>query len=170
MKKWIIGGVVVVALITFIVLAISLVSGLTKKPKEITINILNAIESNEPSQIKNLYAPSKLNEINNIDNSINQLNNYFTGDIIKHRVLKTNMKSHTNTSGSVTYISATFLVTTSTEDYHFYYVFYSKHFGGSNYEGLWSLSIVKQKEDTSFNKEYIGDGADIVGLFIGKRA
>lgn len=133
-----------------------------------TLEIINNLESGNKEEIKNLFAKTKIAEIADFDNSIERLIDYYDGSYQSEKSYPNGKFRDKHGDFSTTWFIPSIDVITSTETYRLTYYYCSEYTTDKDSIGIWSLYIIKMKDDTTPEYAYGGDGLWTPGINIGK--
>lgn len=133
------------------------------------MEIIHKLENSDKEGIKKLFAKSKIKDIDNFDESVDELLDYYDGKYIskfRHSPGKFRDKEG---KFSMTYFLPSFDVTTTVDTYRIAFYFCTEYTTDKNSVGIWSLYIIKAENDNDpLEVTYRGDGLWTPGINIGK--
>lgn len=138
--------------------------GASKKKME---QLLTSIKNEDRAEIKSLFAPDKIADIEDFDSDIEALLTYYDGDLESFKgVSGTNdYKDH----GLITkHYNMSYDVTTTQTVYRFAIIWYVEDTGNTDNVGIWSLNVIKFYDDPNQNISYGGDGSWSNGIHLGE--
>ena len=130
--------------------------------------VLNALVKENAEMLKLLFSQETLNTEKEFDNSVEQLFNYFDGEIKSYEDWGGPYVSTVKDDGDVIQImKSTYDLKTSTCDYRICITYVYKDSTNTNNIGIKSLYIIKAEDDLNLQYAYWGDGIDAPGIHIG---
>lgn len=135
--------------------------------------IIEAIQNQNSTALKSLFSDKVLKEAQNMDETINELFDYFQGEMLSYNDWGgAGVDSGMNDDGSGRYwkrLNSTYDVETSQGKYRFAMEFISMDTADADNGGIRSLYIIKLEDDTDPQFAYRGDGKDTPGININKK-
>ena len=129
--------------------------------------LLTSVKNGDKAEIKSLFAPNKIADIEDFDGDIDDLLAYYDGKFETFKgVSDTNdYKDH----GLVTkHYNMSYDVTTAQTVYRFAVIWYVEDTGDKNNVGIWSLNVIKFADDHNQSMAYGGDGSWSNGIHLGE--
>lgn len=123
-------------------------------------SLIECIEQKDGEGVKTLFAPNKLAEIDDFDESIQELFDYYEGEFVSHPN-STPGTMYDNDYGTVKeYFLIRNEVYTTTDTYYFTILWYIRDDTDKGNEGIWSLDVMKSEDSPDDNDTYcyIGSG------------
>ena len=134
--------------------------------------IIEAIQNQDSTSLKSLFSDKALKEAQNMDETINELFNYFQGKMISYNDWGgPGVNAGMNDDGTGRYwkkLNSTYDVKTSKDEYRFAMEFISMDTADADNVGIRSLYVIRLENDTDSQFAYRGDGKDTPGININK--
>jgi hypothetical protein len=127
--------------------------------------LVSDIQNEDRAAIKALFASNKLAEIDNFDESIDELLAYFEGDYVS-------CKGGIGTFGGrihgivQKYYKMTYDITTTESVYGIALLWYMTDTADVGNVGIWSLYILNKEDDLEQQSSYVGDGNWSPGIHV----
>lgn len=130
--------------------------------------ILKALESEDPAALKSLFSPNAIEQAQSFDGCVQALFEYCqgTGAFYADDGPATTEKSQDD-GVERKVIDKSYDVSTSTDTYRFAISFVVTDDGDKDNIGIWSLYVIKMKDDLDPDDAYWGDGKNTPGIHIG---
>ncbi len=130
--------------------------------------VLDSIENNDNESLKKLFSKKAITQLNDIDQSIYSLFDYFQGDFVSY-------DDWAGSGGETTWdngykqeiIYSSFDVKTSTNEYRFAFKIVTVDTADKDNVGIHSLYIIKMEDDIDPELGYVGDNKYTAGIHIG---
>ncbi len=136
--------------------------------EEKTQEIIKNLETSNKEGIKNLFAKTKIKNISNFDYSIDNLLDYYNGTFQSKKNYSHGKFRDKNGEFSTTWFLPSTDVTTSVETYRIAFYYCTEYTTDKDSVGIWSMYIIKKKDDITPEYAYGGDGLWTPGINIGK--
>lgn len=131
--------------------------------------ILKAIEEKNETALIDLFAPNSIKSLENFNESINSLFDYYEGNKISYKQMDAVVKESPSYAPNDEQIDVTFDIKTDKQSYRI--AFRTIEFIGNKHTkdnyGIRSLYIIKAEDDTDLSVPYWGDGQFTPGIHIG---
>lgn len=132
------------------------------------VNLLKCLQKEDRSAIKSLFAPNKIADIEDFDEDIDDLLNYYNGKYLSYGSGGIGAFKDSNYGDIVKYYDMSYDVTTTEDIYRFHLIWYIQDTTDADNVGIWSLSIIRFDDDPDPESSYRGDGSWTSGINIGK--
>lgn len=139
-----------------------------EKIEDLTMELIGYLDSNDKEGIKGLFAKGKINDIENFDESIDELFEYYDGTYENKYSGATETNKDKDGKFINEWIIKPYDVTTSKDIYRIVYYYCSEYSTNKEYVGIWSLYIILRSDDLNSSYTYWGDGLWTPGINIGK--
>jgi hypothetical protein len=141
----------------------------SSKSKQYMKSLISKLESEDVEGVKALFAPNKIADIPDFDETVQALIDYYNGSFVSMTGTAGEGSSLDKTSGiDRKWYDMSYDVTTTTEVFRISTEWYIKAVENKEDVGIWSLSIIKYNDDPAKQKTYWGDGTSFYGIQIGK--
>ncbi|HHX68920.1 MAG TPA: DUF5104 domain-containing protein [Gallicola sp.] len=130
--------------------------------------LIQHLEENNTDGIRNLFAKTKINDIEDFDASIEQLIEFYDGVYETKKNGAPGKFRDKDGDFSTTWFLPSTDVTTSVDTYRIAFYYCTEYTTDKDSIGIWSLYIIKKSEDTTPKYSYGGDGLWTPGINIGK--
>lgn len=144
-----------------------------KVANEVFEKVIEAIQNQDSTTLKSLFSDKALKEAQNVDESIDELFEYFQGEMLSYNDWGgPGVESGKNDDGTGRYwkrLNSTYDVKTSQDEYRFAMEYISKDTADADNVGIRSLYVIKLEDDTDPQFAYRGDGKDTPGININKK-
>ena len=132
--------------------------------------IIESIQNQDSTALKSLFSDKALKEAQNIDETINELFDYYQGEMLSYDDWAGPITSaKKNYSHYLKRLDATYDVETSQDKYRFAMIYISTDTEDPDNVGVLSLYIIKLEDDTDPQYSYRGDDKDTPGININKK-
>lgn len=128
--------------------------------------LTSAIANKESLNVKNLFSVGQISEIENFDNDIKLLEQYFTGSVTNIKKSALSAENGLDGDWKEKYISASYEVKTTDDDYRLALKLCAIDTKYKENIGIWSLYVIKESKITYPEYAYWGDGKDKPGINI----
>ncbi len=119
--------------------------------------------------IKSLFAKSKIADLTNFDESIEELFQYYNGKFVSITRYSTGVEKDKHSGNERKWYNMSYDITTSVEIYRMAFIWCVKDTSDDNNVGIESYYILKADDDPNYPQySYGGDGAWTSGINIGK--
>lgn len=137
--------------------------------EEKIVELINAIETENKETLKKLFAKSKIENIDDFDESMNNLLDYYKGSFISKFNQPHGKFRDKDGNFSTTYFLPSCDITTTVGVYRLAFYLCTEYTTDKNSLGIWSLYIIKMEDfNDSPEVAYRGDGLWSLGINIGK--
>lgn len=131
-------------------------------------NLISLLENDDKEGLKGLFAESKIENISDFNNSLDELLDYYDGVLTSKSHGGKGTDKDKNDNYQATWYNLSYKITTSTEDYRMA-IYWCTEYSTNNKElGIWSLYIIKENDYLTPDYTYRGDGLWTPGINIGK--
>ncbi len=131
-------------------------------------NLIQNLEENNKDGIKELFAKTKIDNIDNFDETIDQLLEYYDGTYESKKNGSHGKFRDKDGNFSTTWFLPSTDVETSVDTYRIAFYYCTEYTTDEDSIGIWSLYIIKMSEDSTPDNSYGGDGLWTPGIHIGK--
>jgi hypothetical protein len=128
--------------------------------------LISAIQNEDRAAIKALFASNKIADIENFDESIDELLAYYEGDYVSSYSGGLETRDSKNNGHVFKYYSMSYDVTTTVSVYRIALLWYVTDTANVGNVGIWSLYILNKEDDTNQEYSYWGDGTRSPGIHI----
>lgn len=130
--------------------------------------LLVAIESKDRNKIKELFAPNKTPEMENLDETIDELITYYSGNFESYKSKGLGTDYDRDSGIEKKWQSMSYDVTTTKDVFRFGITWYIMDTEDKGNLGIWSCYIIRFEDDIYPKYSYRGDGLKTLGLHLGK--
>ena len=131
-------------------------------------SLLDAIESRDRNALISLFAPSALDDAENIQRSIELLYSYYQGSHVSYNNWgATGTSTERNDNRIVKKLYGTYDVVTDKDTYRFAFLFVAVDSTNSENIGFQSVYVIRMDDDVSTQYAYRGDQTYMPGIHIG---
>lgn len=118
---------------------------------KIFVNLLNALENEDKESVRSMFAPDMLNGSDTIDDELDEMFNYFNGEIISYEDVGTPASSASYQEGELTYLrignARSGSVITDCDEYIISFSAILINKIKPTQEGIWRIWIGKNSDD-----------------------
>ena len=129
--------------------------------------LLAAIANKEADTVKSLFSQNVVSNVENIDESIERLFEYYKGTAPVWDERCPQVVEGENGEGEKVFVSSSYDVKNSEDYYRISFRACRIDRADPDNVGIWSLYIILLKDDPNPRQVYWGDGKDILGINIG---
>jgi hypothetical protein len=130
--------------------------------------LLTCMQSNEPDKVKALFAPNKIANIENFDESVDELFSYYNGEYTSYQSRSWNEGDSRDGKIFTKFYIFSYDVTTTECVYRIACEWYVIDTVDKDNVGIWAFDIIKYDDDPYTDYPYGGDGSRTAGINIGK--
>ena len=132
------------------------------------VSLLDAIESQDRDALLTLFAPSALDNAENIQRSIELLYSYYQGNHVSYNNWgATGSSKDSNDDHIVKKLYGTYDVVTDKDTYRFAFLYVAADSANSENVGFQSVYVIRMEDDVSTQYAYRGDQTYAPGIHIG---
>ena len=135
---------------------------------EMVTELITSLDSKDKDKIKLLLANGKINDINNFDQSIDELLNYYDGTYVSKADGGKGKDRDKHHDYQASWYNLSYDVTTTCAVYRIAVYWCTEYTTDSDMIGIWSFYIIKMSEDSTPEYSYRGDGLWTPGINIGE--
>lgn len=139
-----------------------------EKAEEMIQELITALDNKDKEDIKNLFAQGQIHDIENFDDSIDDLLDYYQGTYEEKKSGGRGEDNDKHYEYRASWYNLSYDVTTSNEIYRIAIYWCIEHTIDENMIGIWSLYIIKMDDCPTPEYSYRGDGLWTPGINIGK--
>ena len=128
--------------------------------------LITAMESQDKEDLRALFSKSAILLDENFELDVDSLLAYYQGELISYQKDGSNVDEVIEAGNKSKCLEVSYKITTTIEAYRLYIKYIEIDEKVSDNEGIWSLYILKQSDDTTYEEgwRYLGDGKDNPGL------
>ena len=162
------------SLLMLLVISLSLLTGCFKLKSDSQIadenfmKLISALQDKNQDDVRDLFAPNIVSNIENFDNSISDLIAYYDGTYKSFYSAGLGTERDKNSGIEKKWYNMSCDITTSVDTFRIATIWYVKDTGDNKNVGIWSLYIIKFGDDPNQRYSYGGDGLWTNGINIEK--
>ena len=131
-------------------------------------SLIECIEKKDSEGLKALFAPNKLADIDDFDESIQELFDYYGGEFVSHPNSTPGSMKDSDYGTVKEYFLIRNEVYTTEDTYYFTIYWYIRDDTDRGNEGIWSLDVLKSEDSPADNDSYCYIGSDwATGIHVG---
>ena len=131
-------------------------------------NLISLLENGDKEGLKSLFAESRIENISDFNNSLEELLEYYDGVLLSKSHSGTGTDRDIHGNYRATWYNLSYKITTSTEHYRMALYWCTEYSTNNKELGIWSLYIIKESDYHTPDSTYRGDGLWTPGINIGK--
>ncbi len=131
-------------------------------------NLIELLDKNDKDGLKKLFAESKIENIENFTDSLDELIEYYDGVLTSKLNCSKGTDRDKNANYQATWYNLSYKIITSTEIYRIAIYWCTEYTTDSKQLGIWSFYIINEKDYPTPDYAYRGDGLWTPGINIGK--
>lgn len=157
----------------FVVLCLSGCGIMKSKDDEVAMNemqtILESIQSRQSDKIKELFVPSVLDIVPDMNQNIIELLNYYSGNYISIKDAGgLTVSENISFGNTINMYSMSYIVTTSEDKYCFAVKWCSSDTTNRDNEGVYAMYVIKYEDNPYKDSTYWGDADEINGIRVNR--